>query len=157
MALTGFLQDNRDLVCGRYSEAVFRARSKKALADLLDVNVCEWLCRMHAQGSREWLEECFGPFLNGAFTKDCGGYDCSVHVAGDGRIRLASNVTAVLGGDMTVEVPDNAVMRVFCACSSLRVVLGERSSLVVHAVEGVQVAGDGIGDGRTVVKRIEDL
>lgn len=141
MSFTSFLEDNKTLVCGRYSEGLAGAKSKKALADMLDVNVLEWLCMMQPRhGSAEWLSENFSNFTNGKFVKECGGYSVEVWCRYDGEISLRADVTALVGcGSVKVRVPDNAVMRVFCSGGIVYVSLGENASLHVDASDGTEV------------------
>lgn len=135
MTLTSFLDDNNALVCERYREEARQANSKPALASMLDVNVCEWLCQMQPRhGSAMWLTEYFANFINGRWAKDCGGYTCAVYAGYTGEIELKDTVTAIIGcKGAKLSVPENAFVRVFASDSDLWVTdMGENAKLVVE-------------------------
>ena len=144
MELTRFLDENYALICERYRGEARQANSKPALASLLDVNVCEWLCMMQPRhDSVCWLTENFPNYINGRWAKDCGGYTCSVYAGYEGEITLVDTVTAVIGCDARLVVPDNAFVRVFASGGTLRVArFGKDAHLVVEATGGTDVVYD---------------
>ena len=120
MSVTSFLDQNSALVCERYREEARQAGSKPALASMLDVNVCEWLCMMQPNhDSCRWLTEHLANYINGRWAKDCGGYTCSVYAGYDGEIELRDTVTAIIGCNAKVKVPDNAFVKVFASDSRI--------------------------------------
>lgn len=154
MTLTSFLDDNNALVCERYREEARQANSKPALASMLDVNVCEWLCQMQpGHDSAKWLTEYFANFINGRWAKDCGGYTCAVYAGYTGEIELKDTVTAIIGcKGAKLSVPENAFVRVFASDSDLWVVdMGKDSKLIVeHNGETKLFLGNNITSENTV-------
>lgn len=142
--LASFLASNSPLICERYSGDVSKASSKAALAALLDINVCEWLCKMEPRHkSSEWLKRYFGCFVNGHYVNQCDGYTCEVYVGYEGEIELKADVTALVGcGTVRVRVPDWSVKRVIVSGGTLDVNLGDHSHIHVDYVEGTNVIGD---------------
>lgn len=158
MGVVSFLDENRDLVCGRYAGAVGRARSKFDLAALLDVNVCEWLCRMEARhGVSEWMRREFHNYLNGRFVAHCDGYTCALVSGFLGRYEVEETVTAFVGcGRVEIAVPDNAILRVCCGGGDYSVLLGEGARLHAYVVEGTRFDAGDYGD-RVKVETIDPL
>ena len=135
------------MVCDDYAALVAKAGSKAALAALLDVNVCEWLCMMEPRhGASEWLREHFAGYANGRFVSHRDGYTCSLWTGFLGDIALETTVTAVVGCPrVRLLVPDRAVMRVFASGGRVECALGEGATLVVDATEGTEVVREGDG------------
>ena len=135
MSVTSFLDQNSALVCERYREEARQASSKPALASMLDVNVCEWLCMMQPNhDSCRWLTEHMANYLNGRWAKDCGGYTCSVYAGYEGEIELRDTVTALVGcGRVRMIVPDNTILKVCCSGGDFGVKeMGKNSRLICY-------------------------
>lgn len=135
MPITSFLDDNNAEICERYREEARQANSKPALASMLDINVCEWLCMMQPNhNSAAWLTEYFANFINGKWAKDCKGYTCSVYADYDGYVTLNDTVTAFVGcGWVRMTVPDNTILRVICSGGDFGVKeMGDNSKLVCY-------------------------
>lgn len=138
MRLNDFFQSHRDEICEQYLKPIAEAKSKKDLADLMDINVCEWLCQMNAKhgGIGNWLVENFGNFINGKFITDTKGYTTVIYVGMvryDNVFPLASTVTAFIDCDTKLLVRKNEVRRVVCSDCHINVMLEENSEiLIVH-------------------------
>lgn len=165
MSVTSFLDQNSALVCERYREEARQANSKPALASMLDVNVCEWLCKMQPNhDSAAWLTTYFANFINGKWAKDCGGYTCAVYAGYEGEIELKDTVTAIIGcNEVRLIIPDNAFVRVFCSESKLIVKSrGKNAKIVIEATAGAKAYGvtnetDTLGKEFITVKELKTL
>lgn len=144
-------------VCDRYSGRLRDAVSKRDVAAMLDVNVCEWLAVNNvSHGMRVWLLSEFSPFINGRFVNDGRGYTASVWCPDDGLVDTGTDVACILGcggTEVVVSVPDNSVRRVFVSGCRVHVALGENSRLYVDATEDCLV--DEVGGVR--LKRINSV
>ena len=136
MKLTEFFQSHRDEICEKYLKPIGEAKSKKDLADLMDINVCEWLCQMNAKhgGIGRWLTDNFGNFINGRFITDTNGYTTVIYVKMnhfEKEFPLASTVTAFIDCDVKLLVRKNEVRRIVCSNCHINALVEENAELLI--------------------------
>lgn len=136
MKMHDFFQSHRDEICEMYLKPISEAGSKKDLADLLDINACEWLCQMNARhgGIGEWVAANFGNFINGRFVNERNGYTTELYSGVSythSQLPLRSTVTAFIDCDVEIVVRRNEVRRIVCSKSRIKAVLEENAELLV--------------------------
>lgn len=136
MKMHDFFQSHRDEICEMYLKPIGEAGSKKDLADLLDINACEWLCQMNERhgGIGEWVAANFGNFINGRFVNERNGYTTELYSGVSythSQLPLRCTVTAFIDCDAEIVVRRNEVRRIVCSKSRIKAVLEENAELLV--------------------------
>lgn len=157
MRFNEFLDKHKDHICERYFEPVVKAKSKKELADLMDINVCDWLAKTDVECGDvgEMVSENFGNYINGKFVNQNEGYTTSIHCGqNDEYIVADSDIMLFIDCDVELVVRKYMVNRIFCSRSKIRVRLDERAKLVVDKYGGLNdVKVVSFGEGSSVSER----
>ena len=122
MEIKEFFSTYRDEICEAYSERVKNAKSKKDFADMLDINVCDWLCKMNGKhrdvGS--FIGENFGNFINGRFFNivetEYGDYSCGLCVG------QYLQTETLLSNDITCFIDSN-IQKLTLAKNNIRTII----------------------------------
>ena len=158
MRLNDFFELYRDEICEKYIKPIGMASSKKDLADLLDINACEWLCQINAKhgGVGEWVSENFGNFINGRFSNANDGYDTSLYCGFKSAMPmvLRTTVTGFIDCDADIKLQKYEIRRIVCSKSVVRVSFDEDSHLLVEKDNDTKIVFDEIYKSKIVIKEL---
>lgn len=134
MKLQEFFNGHREEICEQYLKPIADAKSKKDLADILDINACEWLCQMNAKhgGIGEWVAANFGNFINGRFSNANDGYDTSLYCGFKSAMPmvLRTTVTCFIDSEVDIKLQKYEIRRIVCSNSIVRVKFEDESRLL---------------------------
>ena len=138
-------------MCGEYKEKLLGAHSKREMFDIMsDINGLAFLCGMEGGFvlPYELMTEKFGGFLNGRYIAKRDGYTSKVYCCycGGEPIVADTSLVGILGcGEVTVEVPPNAVCRLYIdRNSSVNVNIGAEAICICnHTGDGLRWQGQG--------------
>ena len=130
-------------MCGEYKEKLLGAHSKREMFDIMsDINGLAFLCGMEGGYvlPYELMTEKFGGFLNGRYIAKRDGYTSKVYCCycDTEPIEADTSLVGIFGcGDVTVNVGDNAICRLY---------LDRNSRATVNVGEGAICICNFIGD-----------
>lgn len=158
MKLQEFFNVHREEICEQYLKPIGEASSKKDLADLLDINACEWLCQMNAKhgGVGEWVASNFGNFINGRFSNANDGYDTSLYCGFKSAMPmvLRTTVTCFIDSEVDIKLQKYEIRRIVCSKSVVRVGFDEDSHLIVEKDKDTEIVFDEIDKSKIVIKEL---
>jgi hypothetical protein len=138
-----FFQSHRDEICEKYLKPIGMASSKKDLADLLDINACEWMCQMNAKhgGVGEWVAANFGNFINGRFSNVNDGYDTSLYCGFKSTMPmvLRTTVTCFIDSEVDIKLQKYEIRRIVCSNSIVSVKFEDESHLLAVKDNGTEI------------------
>ena len=147
----------KSAMCAEYKEKLLSAHSKREMFDIMsDINGLAFLCGMEGgfELPYELMTEKFGGFLNGAYVAERDGYTSKIYCCycDTEPIEADTSLIGIFGcGDVTVNVPDNAICRLY---------IDRNSSVTVNTGEGsiciCNYAGDTVrwqGRGKFIPRR----
>lgn len=156
MRFKDFFESYRNEICDDYLKPIANASSKKDLADLLDINVCEWLCQMNAKhgGIGEWLSYNFSNFINGRFSNANDGYDTSLYCGFKSAVPMAlrCTVTGFIDCDVDIKLQKYEIRRIVCSKSRVHVTLEEESHLLVAKDKESEIVFDNEDESKITIK-----
>lgn len=133
----------KSAMCAEYKEKLLSAHSKREMFDIMsDINGLAFLCGMDGGYTLpyELMTEKFGGFLNGRYIANRDGYTSKVYCCycGGEPIVADTSLVGIFGcGEVTVEVPPNAICRLY---------IDRNSSATVNVGEGAICICGFIGD-----------
>jgi hypothetical protein len=132
----------KERICDRYAESWDRAVSKKGLMDLaLSAQGADFVCDGIAKGwgiSADEIVKRFGRYINGVYTyEDVSGYSSVMYCRYYGEIVVDDTLLVLIDCDVTVFVPDWAVVDIYATgFTSLSIVGGGRVRLIAYGDAG---------------------
>lgn len=158
MRLKDFFELHRDEICENYLKPIGMASSKKDLADLLDINVCEWLCQMNVKhgGVGEWVAANFGNFINGRFSNANDGYDTSLYCGFKSAMPmvLRTTVTGFIDCDVDIKLQKYEIRKIVCSKSMVHVTFEEESHLLVAKDNETEIVLDNADESKITIKQL---
>lgn len=166
MEIKEFFSTYRDEICEAYSERVKNAKSKKDFADMLDINVCDWLCKMnrkhHDVGS--FIGGNFGNFINGRFFNivetERGDYSCGLCVGQylQTETLLSNDITCFIDSDIQkLTLAKNNIRTIICSNSKIVVTeIAEDSKLFVEKDDTTVIEFDKKFENRIIIRKIKE-
>lgn len=134
----------KSTMCAEYKEKLLCAHSKREMFDIMsDINGLAYMSGMEGKGFTipyEVMTAKFGGFINGKYVSERDGYTSKVYCCYCDTEPIEAD-TALIGifgcGDVTVNVPDNAICRLY---------LDRNSRATVNVGEGAICICNFIGD-----------
>lgn len=158
MNFSEFYKGERDGICERYRNDIDEAASKHSLAELLDINMCQWFCAYNKEkGISNLLCENFDRFINGKFVSHRGGYNTEVYCRYDKAVTIRSTITGIIESDIEILVPDNMVCRIMLADSKVKITLGSKSVAEVFLDDTVVIENADELDERVTFDKLRRL
>lgn len=160
MKIQDFFNGHREEICEQYLKPIGEAKSKKDLADLLDINACEWLCQMNEKhgGVGEWVSENFGNFINGRFSNANDGYDTSLYCGFKSAMPmvLRTTVTGFIDSEVDIKLQKYEIRRIVCSKSKVRVTFEEESHLLVVKDNETEMVFDNADESKITIKDLQN-
>lgn len=133
----------KDGLCNEFSQMWDSCTSKKQLMDMcLGSKGVDYLCDSIAKGwgiSPELISQKFSNYINGRYIFDNGKYSSMLYCNHKGEIQVETTLVTAVKCDMTINVPKNAICKIYTTLSNLTL-NGEGEAIVVHYGESSQIA-----------------
>lgn len=123
-------------LCAEYSKLWDRCKSRKQLIDLaLSSKGLDYLCCSVTQGwgiSSDLIYKDFARFINGMYVSEQKGYTSCLFCQMAGSLVAYTTVLGIIDCDMSIEVPKNHLVEIYCGGKCKIELSGEGECVVIN-------------------------